>query len=301
MTDNFRSGLVTLIGRPNTGKSTLLNVIIGQPISIASPKPQTTRHRLLGIHTTEHAQLVFVDTPGFHIGEKKAINHYMNKAALSSLHDVDAVVWLIQAGRWTEEEDALLTHIKAINCPVIAAVNKIDLLNDKLELLPFIEKLNAFYSFVAIVPLSAKKGDGVEQLVAAITQQLAIGELLYDADQITDKSMRFLAAERVREQIFHRMQEELPYSIAVEIEQFVEDGALYRIAAVIWVEKDSHKGMVIGKQGQQLKDIGRAARLAMEKLFERKVFLELWVRVKEGWSDDVRALRSLGYDDNELK
>lgn len=295
---DFKSGYIAIVGRPNVGKSTLLNTLVGQKISITTHKPQTTRHRILGIKTTERYQMIFVDTPGFHLGETRAINRYMNRAALSALHGVDIVLFVVEAGRWKTEDQSLLDKIPVDQAPVIAIVNKVDSVSDKRELLPFMATLAQRFAFHALLPVSARKGEGLNQLEKLIDGCLPQAPAYFDADQITDKSLRFLAAEIIRERLYLAMQQELPYSLTVEIEAFSEEPNINNISAVIWVEKTSHKGMVIGKRGAGLKAVGQAARKAMEELFDKKVFLQLWVKVKSDWSDDERALRSLGYQDN---
>ena len=296
----FRCGFAAIIGRPNVGKSTLLNRILGQKIAITSPRPQTTRHKIIGIKTQSDGQAVYVDTPGMHRGAKRAINRYMNKAARSSLADVDVVVLVVDATRWTEQDEDVLRSVSTLEAPVIAAVNKVDTLAEKTELLPYLQRLAEKFKFAAIVPLSARKGDNVDKLEGEVLSRLPEGELLFPEDQVTDRSQRFLAAELIREKLMRRLGEELPYAVTVEIEQFTVDGEMFRIHAVIWVEKDGQKAIVIGKGGAMLKEIGQHAREDMEKIFGAKVFLETWVRVKEGWSEDERLLRSLGYDDREL-
>lgn len=296
----FRCGYAAIIGRPNVGKSTLLNRILGQKIAITSPRPQTTRHKIIGIKTEAAGQAVYVDTPGIHRGGKRAINRYMNKAARSSVAEVDVVVLVVDATRWTDEDDGILQGLAAQEAPVIVAVNKVDMLADKEALLPYIKTLAEKFNFAAIVPLSARKGDNIEGLEAEVLARLPEGEALFPEDQVTDRSQRFIAAELIREKLMRRLGEELPYAITVEIEKFAVEGGLFRIHAVIWVEKDSQKAIVIGKGGSMLKEIGQHAREDMEKIFDAKVFLETWVRVKEGWSEDERLLRKLGYDDREL-
>lgn len=300
VSSDFKSGYVAIVGRPNVGKSTLLNTLVGQKISIATHKPQTTRHKILGIKTTGHYQMIFVDTPGFHLGETRAINRYMNRAALSALRDVDVVLFVIEAGRWKAEDQALLEKIPDSGVPVIAVVNKVDSVRDKKELLPFMAALAERFAFHALLPVSARNREGVDQLERVIGDRLPRAPAYFDADQVTDKSLRFLTAEIIREKLYLALRQELPYSLTVEIEAFSEEPELNSISAVIWVEKSSHKGMVIGKQGQGLKAVGKAARKAMEALFEKKVFLQLWVKVKTDWSDDERALQSLGYRDGDL-
>lgn len=296
--ENFRCGYIALIGRPNVGKSTLMNYVLGQKISITSHRPQTTRHRIVGIKTTDEAQFVYVDTPGIHNNEKKAMNRYMNRTAGASFKDVDVIVLLVEAFRWTDEDELVIKRLEYIKTPVVLAVNKVDLLKKKEDLLPFIEKIKSKYEFSDIIPVSAIKGDNVEGFEKTILNYLPASEAFYDEDQITDRSSRFMAAEIIREKLTRNLTQELPYNLTVEIEKFTNDGKLLDIAAVIWVERDNQKAIIIGKKGNKLKDMGTKARIDMEKLFEQKVFLQLWVKVKSGWSDDERALNSLGYIDD---
>lgn len=292
---NTRCGYVAVVGKPNVGKSTLMNRSIGVRLSITTHKPQTTRHRILGVKTTNNTQFVYLDTPGFHLGQDKALNRYMNKTAVSVLHDVDVIIMVIQAGRWTNEEDALIQRLQNADVPVIAVVNKVDLFPDKNELLPFITTVASKFDFKDIVPISAKSGSGVDALESLIRAFLPEQAFIFSEDEFTDKNMRFLAAERVREQLFYVMKEEVPYSLTVEIEQFKVEPERYVIGAVIWVERSSQKGIVIGKQGSVLKQVGTRARKSLVGLLGNRVHLELWVRVKEGWADNDKALNSLGY------
>jgi len=294
----FRSGFVALVGRPNVGKSTLLNRLVGQKISITSRRPQTTRHRILGIKTERDYQIVFVDTPGLHATQPRAMNRYLNRAAADSLADVDVVVFLTDGVRWQDDDEWVLQKLQDLSCPVIAAINKVDRIADKQALLPFMQMLAGKREFAEIIPVSARTGDRLDALEAAVLGHLPVAPPFYDEDQVTDRSQRFLAAELVREKLFRRLGEEIPYGLTVEIESFKEEGNLLRIHALIWVEKASQKPIVIGHKGQLLKDVGREAREDMQEAFERKVFLQLWVKVKEGWADDERALQSLGYDGN---
>ena len=296
-TDTYRCGYVALVGRPNVGKSTLLNHILGQKLSITSRKPQTTRHRLLGIKTTDTSQIIYVDTPGIHQKAGKAINRYMNRAASSTIEDVHAVVFIIEALKWTDEDEMVLKRIKKASVPVILAINKVDRVDDKESLLPFLQKVTQKFDFKDIIPVSALKNFNIDKLETILENYLDISEPFYPEDQITDRSSRFLAAEIVREKLMRTLGQELPYNITVEIEQFKEEKDRLLINALIWVERDNQKAIVIGKKGQQLKKVGMQARQDMQKLFDTKVHLELWVKVKEGWSDDERALQSLGYTD----
>jgi GTPase len=300
MTDSkFKSGYVAIIGRPNVGKSTLINRILGQKLCITSRRPQTTRHRILGIKTSDASQLIYVDTPGIHIDGKRAMNRYMNRAATASMDDVDVVLFVIEGLKWTEEDARILKRIKSdARVPVILVLNKVDKLASKDELLPHISKLAAEYDFANVVPISARKGVNVKELETDILKLMPEGELIFPEDQLTDRSSRFLAAELVREKLFRHLGQELPYSITVEIEQFKQEDNLYRINAVIYVERDGQKNIVIGKKGELLKSVGKDARIEMEQLFDCKVFLQVWVKVREGWSDNERMLKNLGYNDD---
>ncbi len=294
-----RCGLVTIAGRPNTGKSTLLNRLVGQKISITSPRAQTTRHRLLGIKTTEHAQIVYVDTPGLHADNKGMMNRQLNRVAGASLEGVDGIVLAIAASGWVEQDEYPLRLASGQGIPVILVINKIDQLEDRRLLLPLIEQSSRRMAFAEIVPLSARTGENVDKLESAILKYLPQQPLLYPADQITDRGERFLAAELVREQIFRGFQQEVPYATAVSIEQFKRIKGVLHIDATIWVEKAGQKPILIGKDGARLKTVGSRARLAMQKLFGLKVHLNLWVKVREDWSDNERALRSLGYTEED--
>jgi GTP-binding protein Era len=293
----FRSGHVADIGRPNVGKSTLHTAPVGAKVSITTSRPQTTRHRLLGIATFEHGQLLLVDTPGIHREQKRAMNRWMNRAARGALEGVDAAVLVIEAGRWDDEDTLAFEALKSAGVPVVLAVNQVDRTKDKTALLPFLAKVSEGRDFAAVHPVSALKRKGLEALVESLLALVPEAPAQYAEDEITDKSERFLAGELVREQLMRQLGAELPYATTVEIERFVEDGALLRIGAVVWVERDGQKAIVIGKGGERLREIGTRAREQMERLFDRKVFLETWVRVREGWSDDEAALRTLGYHD----
>lgn len=294
MTDTH-AGYAALLGRPNVGKSTLLNRLIGQKISITAPKPQTTRHVILGIQTLSEAQIVYVDTPGLHRQGRRAMNRYLNRSAASVLGYVDVVVFLIEALRWTGEDEDVLQRLTEFAGPVVLAVNKVDRIADKQRLLPFLQEIAGKRSFVEVVPMAAINGDNVAALEQAIAGLLPQQDFLFPPDQITTSSERFLAAELIREKLTRLLREELPYALTVEIEHFVEEGRLTRIYAVIWVERASQKGIVIGDKGATLREVGRQARQDLERLLDRKVYLETWVKVREGWSDDERALQSLGY------
>jgi GTP-binding protein Era len=292
-----RCGYVAIVGRPNVGKSTLLNHLLGQKISITSRKPQTTRHQVLGIKTEDNHQIIFVDTPGLHKDAGKAINRYMNRAASAAIRDVDLVVFVVDRTAWTEEDSIVLEQIDQSGLPTMLVVNKIDLLADKTELLPHLQSLAAKAEFSAILPVSALRQHNVDALEEQILTLLPESGHFFPEDQITDRSQRFLAAEIVREKIMRQLGDELPYSIAVEIEEFAQEGQMLHISAVIFVERTGQKRILIGDKGSRLRSIGSDARRDMEGLFDSKVMLRLWVKVKSGWSDDERALRSLGYDD----
>jgi len=293
----FHCGYVAIVGRPNVGKSTLLNRAMGQKLSITSRKPQTTRHSILGVKTSDHAQILYIDTPGLHTKATKAMNRYMNQTALNTLNDVDVIAWLVNPGIWTADEELMLRSMSDIKTPVVLVINKIDDMADKNQLLPEIEKLSTKREFASVIPLSAKKGTNIEAFANTITQYLPECEALFPEDQLTDRSARFLASEIVREKIMRRVGEEVPYSMTVEIEQFGEENGTTHIHALIWVEREGQKAIIVGQGGSVLKEVGRAARCDMEELFGCKVFLKLWVKVKRGWSDNLRALQSLGYKD----
>ncbi len=293
----FRSGFIAIVGRPNVGKSTLMNHILGQKISITSNKPQTTRHRILGIKTEADYQAIFIDTPGLHLNAKSAMNRYLNRSAHSSIEAVDMVFFVVEAVHWDEEDESVLRRLQQQSAPVVLVINKVDRIPDKERLLPIIQKLSEKMAFAAVVPVSALKGVNLAQLDKLVYDSLSEGDAIFPEDYITDRSERFLAAEIVREKLFRSLGKELPYASTVEIEHFKDDNGLLRIAALIWVERQSQKKIVIGKGGERLKSVGQQARIDMEKLFEQKVFLECWVKVKEGWSDNERLLNSLGYRD----
>ncbi len=293
--NELKSGYVAIVGRPNVGKSTLLNRIVGEKISIVSRKAQTTRHRISGILTLPDAQFVFVDTPGFQTRHANALNRAMNRGVTQALADVDVVVFVIEAGRYDAQDKAVLRLLPRER-PVILVVNKIDQLKDKATLLPMLASLSSEFPFVAIVPVSAAKGSQIADLLSEVRKMLPHNEALFGEDEITDKSERFLAAEYIREKLFRLTGDELPYASTVEIEKFEMDGQLRRISATIVVDRPAHKGIVIGKGGETLKRIATEARQDMERLFDSKVFLEVFVKVKSGWSDDERLLKSLGYE-----
>jgi GTP-binding protein Era len=289
-------GYVTLIGRPNVGKSTLLNQLIGQKISITSNKPQTTRHRLLGIKTTNNHQIIYVDTPGIHLRQSHAMNRYLNQAATSSMEGVDLIVWLVEALHWTQEDDFVFQSVIKTPLPTILAINKVDKVKDKTTLLPYLQQVSAKHTFADIFPLSALHGDNLATLEAKIIELLPLNFPLFPATQITDRSERFLVCEIVREKLTRRLNAELPYRLTVQIEHFSSEAHLTHISAVIWVETEGQKAIVIGKNGQMLKKIGEIARQEIETLLENKVFLQLWVKVKTGWSNNQQLLQQFGYN-----
>ncbi len=299
-----RSGAVAVVGRPNVGKSTLVNALVGAKISIVSNRPQTTRHRLLGIATFPGGQLQLVDTPGIHRGERSqsatAMHRMMNRAARGALEGVDAAVLVVEAGRWDEEDTLAYEALREAKVPVVLVVNQVDRIREKANLLPYLQQVVEGREFAGVHPVSALKRTGLDALVAELLALVPEGEPAYGEDEITDKSQRFLAAELLREQLMRQLGAELPYATTVEIESFSEEatksGPMMRIGAVVWVERDGQKAIVIGKGGARLREIGSKARLSMERLFGCKVFLETWVRVRAGWSDDEAALRSFGYD-----
>ncbi len=289
-----KCGTIAIIGRPNVGKSTLLNCLIGQKISITSRKPQTTRHQILGIFTENDTQYIFVDTPGMHQKQTNLMNRYLNRAAFGSLKDVDVVLWLVEP-IWTAEEEWIFERLSTVNAPIVLAINKVDMLKDKKALLPFIQELEAKQRFKEIIPISALQRQHMDNLLTTLAKYLPEQEFMYKEDELTDKSIRFLVAEIIREKIMRQLGDELPYQTAVEIEQFKETPRLVDIAAAIYVERSSQKAIVIGQKGERLKTIGSDARVDIEKLLERKVMLRLWVKVKENWGADAKILQSLGY------
>jgi GTP-binding protein Era len=289
-------GYVAIVGRPNVGKSTLLNHLLGQKISITSRKPQTTRHNTLGIKTEGDTQLIFVDTPGLHTNQKKAINQYMNRAAETAIRDVDVVVFVVDRSVWTEADERVAEEVMKSNSPVIIAINKLDRMESKSELLPHLQTLAKRMPEAKLIPVSALYGQQLELLEETIQQHIPEGVHYFPEDQITDRSQRFLTAELVREKITRQLGAEVPYEVAVEIEAFKYEGKICHIHALILVEREGQKKIIIGEKGARLKQIGQEARLDMERLLDCKVMLKLWVKVRRGWSDDDRALRSLGYD-----
>jgi GTP-binding protein Era len=294
--ENKHSGFVAIVGRPNVGKSTLINRLLGQKISITSNKPQTTRHRILGVDTDGDCQAIYVDTPGMHKEGPRAINRVMNQTASSALKDVDLVLFVVENLKWLEDDKMVLEKIQRSKTPVVLLVNKVDQLKDKERLLPHLQWLNEQHSFAAILPISATHGDNIDELRKIVRSHLQPGYHYYPEDYVTDRSVRFMAAEIIREKLMRFTGEELPYETTVEIEQFghSEKGTTH-IHALILVERDAQKRMIIGQGGSKLKTIGTEARRDLEKLLDNKVMMKLWVKVKSGWSDDERALKSLGY------
>ncbi|MDX9943279.1 MAG: GTPase Era [Azonexus sp.] len=291
----IRSGYIAIVGRPNVGKSTLLNHLIGEKISIVSRKAQTTRHRITGILTEADAQFVFVDTPGFQTKFSNALNRAMNRGVTQTLNDVDLVLFVIEAGRY-DAKDKAVVRLLPKDRPVILVINKTDLLKQRDALLPFLAEVSADFDYAAVVPVSAAKGRQTQDLLKEARKYLPNEGLMFPEDDLTDKSERFLASEYIREKVFRLLGDELPYSIAVEIEKFEIEGNLRRIFAAIVVDRENHKAIVIGKGGESLKRIATEARQDMERLFDGKVYLEVWVKVKSGWNDDERLLKSLGYE-----
>ncbi len=292
----FRSGIVALVGRPNVGKSTLMNRILEEKVSIVSRRPQTTRHRIQGIHTTDSYQMVFVDTPGIHQSERK-LNRYMVATAVAALEGVDVVVLVVEALRWTAGEDAILERLEGLEAPVIAAVNKVDRVTPRGKLLPYLDQLQQRYPFAALVPIGARKGENVDALEGEMAARLPEGVPLFPEDQLTDKSLRFLVAELVREQLFHQLGQELPYATEVVVERFSEQDQRTRLQATILVEREGQKAIVLGRGGRRIKQIGTEARRSIQTLLDTSVHLDLFVRVQKGWTRDERALRELGYEE----
>ncbi len=292
----FRCGFVAVVGRPNVGKSTLINAILGHKISIVTPKPQTTRHRILAVDTRPDSQVIFVDTPGLHRRARKMMNRMMNRAAVSALVDADVVLFVTEANRWTAEDQDVLERLQTTSSPVIALLNKIDKVHPKEMLLQALEEMSGRYEFAEVMPISAKKGDNVDKLSDMLPGFLPESEALYPRDMITDRSRSFRAAEIIREKLTLNLRQEVPYGLTVQIEQYAEDEAGIEIQATIWVERDSQKGIVVGKQGSVLKKVGRAARLELKAELGVPVHLDLWVKVKENWADSEKDLLRLGYE-----
>lgn len=297
-TPKTRAGYIAIIGRPNVGKSTLMNALVGQKISITTRKPQTTRHRILGIHTTASTQMIFVDTPGIHEGGKRVLNRYMNRVAFASFRDVNAILWVVDIAHWRPDEDAdLLKRLAEVETPVYLVMNKIDLVPQRGDLLPKIEAAAARYPFAAILPVSAKRGEQIQTLEEMLKQALPLHPFYYDPEQLSNRSDRFMCCELIREKLIMGLGQELPYRTTVTLDLFEETEGLVKVAAVIWVEKPNHKAIVIGQGGERLKRIATRARHALEEYFDKKVFLQVWVKVKPDWSDSERDMQYLGYRD----
>lgn len=293
----FHSGFVVLAGRPNVGKSTLLNALVGHKLSIVTPRPQTTRHRLIGLTNLPDAQIAFVDTPGLHLGPRRGLNRAMNRTAAAALGDSDLVLFLVEALKWTDEDALALRRVREAHRPVVAVVNKIDRVRPRERVLSYLSELAARHEFAEIVPISAHKGDNLEHLTRLIVKALPLGMAMFPPEQITDRSVTFRMAEAIREKLTLELDQELPYGIAVEIEQIepTEDGRKH-VAAVIWVDRRGQKPIVIGADGERLRRIGRAARLELNRLLGERLHLTLWVKVREDWADDARALKQLGME-----
>jgi GTPase len=292
----FRSGFAALVGRPNVGKSTLLNTLIGEKLSIVTPRPQTTRHRILGVLTTPAAQIAFVDTPGLHQRARRALNRAMNRTATAALEDADLVVLVVEAGRWTSEDQLALERIVRSGRPAIAAVNKIDRLRPRERLLPYLAQLAARHAFLAIVPVSALKSDNIEDLRRTIAAHLPLSAALFPGGELTDRGLAFRIAEVIREKLTLELNQEVPYGIAVEVERLATEDDQLTVDAVIWVDREGQKPIVIGPRGARLKRVGRAARLALNGMLGRRLHLNLWVKVRENWADNARALKELGLE-----
>ncbi|HEY6482346.1 MAG TPA: GTPase Era [Steroidobacteraceae bacterium] len=292
----FRSGFAALVGRPNVGKSTLLNALVGQKLSIVTPRPQTTRHRIVGISHLPHAQIAFVDTPGLHHHGNRALNKAMNRTAATSLHDADLVVFVLEALKWTSEDELVLERVAQSALPAIAAVNKVDRVRPRERLLPYLAELGARMEFAAVVPLSALKGDNVEALRLSIAARLPVAAAMFAAGELTDRSLEFRIAEMIREKLTLELNQEVPYGVAVEVEQLAEEEGQLVVNAAIWVDREGQKPIVIGAKGERLKRVGRSARIALNTLLGRRLHLTLWVKVRENWADNARALRQLGLE-----
>ncbi len=292
----FRSGFAALVGRPNVGKSTLLNALVGQKLSIVTPRPQTTRHRIVGITHLADAQIAFVDTPGLHQHGQRALNRAMNRTAASSLSDADVLVFVVEALKWTSEDDLVLERVMESGLPAVAAINKVDRVRPRERLLPYLAELGQRYRFAALIPLSASKGDNVSALRATIAAQLPVAPPMYAEGDLTDRSLEFRIAEMIREKLTLELNQEVPYGIAVEIEQLAEQDGQLNVDAAIWVDREGQKPIVIGAKGERLKRVGRAARLALNHTLGRRLHLNLWVKIRENWADNARALRQLGVE-----
>lgn len=293
-----KCGYVAVIGRPNVGKSTLINKIIGEKVSIVTAKPQTTRHQILAIETSKQGQILFIDTPGMHVGQKKALNKYMNKTAAASVQDVDLVLFLVESLKWTVDDEQALKALEFVKTPVMLVINKADLIKQKEKLLPYANTIFQHYNFKDIYYISASKGKGVADLENKIYQYLPESENYFADDQLTDKSTKYLVSELIREQLMLRFHQELPYSLTVEVESFKDKGNIIHIHALIWVERETQKNMLIGKSGSSLKHVGIQSRKEIQDLVGKQVHLKLWVKVKSAWADDDRLLQQLGYKED---
>ena len=292
----FRSGFAALVGRPNVGKSTLLNALVGQKLSIVTPRPQTTRHRIVGISHLPNAQIAFVDTPGLHQHGSRALNRAMNRTASTSLNDADLVVLVVDATKWTAEDDLALERVVASGLPAIVAVNKIDQVHPRDRLLPYIAELAKRHTFASVVPISALKSDGVEALRKTIAEHLPVAPAMYAEGELTESSLEFRIAEMIREKLTLELNQEVPYGVAVEVEQMSEADGQLTVEAAIWVDREGQKPIVIGAKGERLKRVGRSARIALNDLLNRRLHLNLWVKVRENWADNARALKHLGLE-----
>lgn len=295
-TKDYRCGFVAVVGRPNVGKSTLINELVGSKVSIVTAKPQTTRHRILGVRTGDAAQIVFVDTPGIHRSAGKAMNRVMNRTAISALADADLVLFVVEADRWTEEDADVLSRIRSSKTPAVALLNKVDRVHPKESLLAAIAAIAERHAFEEVIPISASKRDNLDALLELIPDYLPMSEPLFPAEMQTDRSIQFRIAELIREKLTLNLHQELPYGLTVQVERFSEDDGKFEISAIIWVERDSQKGIVVGKGGSRLKAIGRAARLELKQQLGGPVHLELWAKVKQNWADSEQDLRALGID-----
>lgn len=291
-----RAGFVAVVGRPNVGKSTLINALLGSKVSIVTPKPQTTRHRILGVRSAPGSQIVFVDTPGLHRAGRKAMNRMMNRAAVNAIQDSDVILFLSEANRWTSADDDALSRLSRASAPVIAVVNKIDKVHPRSELLRIIDEIAARHEFVEVVPVSARRGDSLDRLLDLIPRYLPESAPLFPAETLTDRSEAFLIAELVREKLTLNLRQEVPYGLTVQVEELTRDEGGLAVNALIWVERDSQKGIVVGRQGALLKKVGRAVRLELRERYSVPVHVELWVKVKENWADSDEQLQRLGYD-----
>jgi len=292
----MRCGFVAVVGRPNVGKSTLINAVMGTKVSIVTAKPQTTRHRILAVYTTEDVQIIFVDTPGLHRKAGKAMNRMMNRTAANALADAELVLFVSEAGRWTDEDSDVIRRLKNVSAPVVAVLNKVDLVHPKEKLLVAISALSERHEFADILPVSAKKHDNLDTLVSLIPGYLPESPQLFPSDMQTDRSSEFQAAEIIREKLTLSLHQEIPYGLTVQIEKYETDADRTTINAIIWVERDSQKGIVVGKGGSVLKRVGQAARLELKQRLGRSVHLELWVKVKDNWADNEQDLLRLGYE-----